>query len=179
MRNHQSKNGLRPSAKHVSVDVLNSRLADAIDLSLLTKQAHWNVKGPHFIALHEMFDKFRDDLDTHVDAMAERIVQLGGTALGTSQSVVHESAITPYPTDIYAGDAHLSALQERYGALGDAVRAAIDQTSAAGDADTADILTGFSRSLDKSLWFVEAHIHNDAQHERQRPATSLPVAVPA
>jgi starvation-inducible DNA-binding protein len=158
MHNYKTLNDLSSNAKAVSVRVLNARLADAIDLALLTKQAHWNIKGPQFIALHEMIDGFRTEIDTHVDTIAERIVQLGGTALGTSQAVTSASTLPPYPTDIYASKDHLAALTERYAKVANAVRAAIDETDEAGDADTADLLTGFSRALDKALWFLEAHI---------------------
>jgi starvation-inducible DNA-binding protein len=157
MKTHSTVNNLKSNAKTVAIEILNARLADAIDLALLTKQAHWNIKGPHFIALHEMIDGFRTTIDGHVDTMAERIVQLGGTALGTTQVVVKQSALKPYPTDIYKSSAHLAELIERYGMVANSVRAAIDQAAEAGDADTADILTGYSRDLDKALWFLEAH----------------------
>jgi starvation-inducible DNA-binding protein len=158
MKQYSTQNKLHSNAKSVSIGVLNARLADAIDLALLTKQAHWNIKGPQFIALHEMFDGFRKELDTHIDTMAERIVQLGGTALGTSQVVAKSSKLAPYPTDIYTSKSHLSALIERYGVMAEAVRAGIAETDDAGDADTADLLTAFSRALDKALWFLEAHV---------------------
>jgi len=158
MQRYQSRNDLPSNAKAVSIGVLNARLADAIDLALLTKQAHWNIKGPQFIALHEMIDGFRTELDTHVDTMAERVVQLGGTALGTSQVVAAATTLAPYPTDIYTTKDHLAALIERYGSVANQVRAAIDETADAGDADTADLFTAFSRALDKALWFLEAHV---------------------
>src|SRR5229473_8546402 len=101
MQSYQTHNDLSSNAKSVSIGVLNSRLADSIDLALLTKQAHWNLKGPQFIALHEMIDGFRTELDPHVDTMAERVVQLGGTALGTTQAVANTTTLKPYPTDIY------------------------------------------------------------------------------
>ncbi len=159
---HKTLNDLKSNVKAVSVDLLNARVADAIDLALLTKQAHWNLKGPQFIAVHEMLDLFRKDLDTHVDTMAERVVQLGGTALGTTQAVAAKSALEPYPTDIYKIVDHLKALIERYGHAANAVRAGIAAADEAGDADTADILTAFSRALDKSLWFLEAHVQEPA-----------------
>lgn len=162
MKSHKTKNGLKSNAKAVSIDLLNARVADAIDLALATKQAHWNLKGIQFIAVHEMLDSFRTELDTHVDTMAERVVQLGGTALGTSQTVANKTALKLYPIDIYMITDHLAALAERYGAVANAVRAGIDTTGEAGDADTADILTGFSRALDKALWFIEAHLQDAA-----------------
>ena len=155
---YQTKNDLSSNAKSVAIEVLNARLADAIDLALLTKQAHWNIKGPQFIALHEMIDQFRTELDTHVDTLAERVVQLGGMALGTTQAVAKASALAPYPTDISKSEDHLKALLDRYSGAAKSVRAAIDQTDEAGDADTADIFTAYSRALDKSVWFLEAHL---------------------
>ncbi|MGO9998599.1 MAG: DNA starvation/stationary phase protection protein Dps, partial [Acetobacteraceae bacterium] len=107
---HQTKNDLPSNTRNVAIDLLNSQLANAIDLALLTKQAHWNLKGPRFIAIHEMLDGFRTQIDGHVDTMAERAVQLGGTALGTTQAVAKTSKLAPYPTDIYAIKDHLPAL---------------------------------------------------------------------
>jgi starvation-inducible DNA-binding protein len=152
-----TKNDLKSNTKTASIELLNARLADAIDLALTTKQAHWNVKGPQFIAIHEMLDGFRAELDGHVDTIAERAVQLGGTANGTSQEVVKATTLKPYPTDIHKTKDHLGALIDRYAAVAKSVRKAIDEADEAGDASTADIFTAFSRALDKSLWFLEAH----------------------
>jgi starvation-inducible DNA-binding protein len=162
MSKYQSHNDLPANTKAVSINILNARLADAIDLALLTKQAHWNIKGPNFIALHEMIDGFRTELDEHVDTMAERAVQLGGTALGTTQAVAGSTTLASYPTDIYSSSDHLAALIGRYAKMASSVRAAIDATAEAGDADTADLFTAFSRTLDKQLWFLEAHVQ---EHE--------------
>jgi starvation-inducible DNA-binding protein len=162
MTSHKTQNDLKSNTKTSSIALLNARLADAIDLALLTKQAHWNLKGPQFIAVHEMLDQFRSGVDEHVDIMAERAVQLGGTALGTSQVVVKATTLPPYPTDIYKVKDHLAQLIGHYGAVANAVRKAIDEASEAGDAGTADIFTAFSRTLDKQLWFLEAHVQEPA-----------------
>ncbi len=154
---HPSRNDLSANAKQVAVELLNARLADGLDLSLITKQAHWNLKGIQFIGIHEMLDGFRDEQDDLNDKMAERVAQLGGTAYGTTQDITRNSQLTPYPTDIYAIQDHLAALIDRFSVAANAVRASIDQAAEAGDADTADIFTEVSRGLDKQLWFLEAH----------------------
>jgi starvation-inducible DNA-binding protein len=153
-----TKNDLPSNAKSAVVDMLNARLADTIDLALATKQAHWNIKGMNFIGVHELLDKLRGALDTYVDDMAERAVQLGGVALGTTQVVELESTLDPYPIDIHTVKEHLTALVERYGIVANAIRANIDDADEAGDAGTADLFTGVSRGLDEWLWMLEAHL---------------------
>ncbi|MDB5398442.1 MAG: starvation-inducible DNA-binding protein [Acetobacteraceae bacterium] len=157
-KNHPTKNNLKSNAKSVAIELLNARVADCIDLALLTKQAHWNLKGRQFIGVHEMLDGFRTQVDEFVDTMAERVAQLGGTALGTTQTTAKATTLPPYPTDIYAIPDHLSALIDRYGKAANNVRECIDQADEAGDADTADVFTEVSRGLDKALWFLEAHV---------------------
>jgi starvation-inducible DNA-binding protein len=137
---------------------LNERLADAIDLGAQTKHAHWNVKGPNFIALHELFDKVAESVEGHVDDLAERITTLGGTAYGTIASAARNTSLKPYPEDITEGMAHVEALSSALAELGKKIRKGIDQTGDWGDADTADLLTGISRDVDKYLWFLEAHL---------------------
>ncbi len=156
-RLHKTNNDLKNNAKAVSMEILQARMADGIDLGLVTKQAHWNLKGPQFIGIHLMLDGFREEQDEWVDMMAERITQLGGTARGTVQEVGRETSLKPYPTDIYAIADHLHALIERYAACANSIRKNIGDTDDAGDAGTADLLTEVSRGLDKQLWFLEAH----------------------
>jgi starvation-inducible DNA-binding protein len=143
------------------IELLNARLADLIDLQLQTKQAHWNVKGPAFIALHEMFDKFVDDISDHVDTVAERVTALGGVAEGTVAVVHKRSTLEPYPLILKTGKEHLESLAKALATTAKVIRLAIQQSDEHGDADAADIFTGVSRDLDKKLWFVEAHLHAD------------------
>jgi starvation-inducible DNA-binding protein len=138
--------------------LLNARLADALDLEAATKQAHWNVKGPNFIALHELFDEVHTNIEEHVDTIAERIAALGGIARGTIQAAARASSLAPYPEDLSEGVAHLEALSGRLADFGKKSRAAIAASDDLGDADTADLFTGVSRDVDKYLWFLEAHL---------------------
>lgn len=149
---------LPSNTRAAMIDLLNARLAEGLDLALLTKQAHWNIKGPTFIAVHELLDLLRGELDTHTDTIAERVAQLEGIALGTVQTVARDTSLPPYPTDIRKIPDHLAALVERYASAGNAARKAIATADEAGDADTADIFTGYSRALDKALWFLKSHL---------------------
>ncbi|HET7203000.1 MAG TPA: DNA starvation/stationary phase protection protein Dps [Steroidobacteraceae bacterium] len=158
---HPTRIDLSAKTRGRVVDLLNARLADAIDLQLQAKQAHWNVKGPNFIALHELFDKLAGELGGHVDEMAERITALGGVAEGTLQAVAGRSRLDAYPIDLAEGRAHLEALAAALARFGKSVRKAIDESGKAGDADTSDLFTGVSRDVDKALWLVEAHLQAD------------------
>ena len=154
---HRTKNDLPAKVRAKVIATLGDRLADATDLMLQTKQAHWNVKGDNFIALHELFDKINTAAAEWVDLLAERIVMLGGTAEGTVQATARRSSLAPYSLTIVRGQDHVEALSSALTAFGKKVRAAIDKTGKAGDADTADLFTEVSRDVDKYLWFVEAH----------------------
>lgn len=149
---------LASNTKKAMVDLCNARLAEGLDLALLTKQAHWNIKGPTFIAVHLLLDDLRRQLDTHTDTIAERVAQLDGIALGTAQTVGRDTTLPPYPTDIRRISDHLEALVARYAQTANAARKAVDTADEAGDRDTADIFTGYSRALDKALWFLKSHL---------------------
>ena len=157
-RPHQTRNDTDSNAKQVSVQALNARLADGIDLALAVKQAHWNLKGPSFIGIHLMLDGFRAEIDDLNDKVAERAVQLGATAFGSTQAVAEQTKLPAYPTGIYAIADHVAALIDGYAAYANAVRKNIDETDEAGDPDTADLFTEISRAVDKQLWFLEAHV---------------------
>ena len=157
---YKTKNSLSEAVRTQSIALLGKNLALAIDLSLQTKQAHWNVKGPNFIALHELFDKVSDDVREFVDLIAERITTLGGTAEGTIQSVGPRTTLPAYSLTISSGPQHLEALSSALAAFGASVRSAIDESAGFGDADTADLFTEVSRETDKQLWFLEAHLQS-------------------
>ncbi len=137
--------------------LMNQRLADAVDLQMQMKQAHWNVKGPHFIGLHELFDQIDEAVESYVDLIAERIVQLGGIAEGTVRVAAERSRLEEYPLTIADGQAHVEAVSKALSTFGHEARKTIDQAEELEDADTADIFTEVSRGIDKWLWFVEAH----------------------
>jgi starvation-inducible DNA-binding protein len=153
----KTKTDLSEAIRGKAIELLNARLADAIDLQTQTKQAHWNVKGPNFIALHELFDKINEDVEDYVDDLAERVVQLGGVAQGTARMVAKRSSLAEYPASAVDGRSHVEALSSALAAFGKAARKGIDEADDLGDQDTADLFTEVSRGIDKWLWFVEAH----------------------
>ncbi|MEA5506180.1 DNA starvation/stationary phase protection protein Dps [Halotia wernerae UHCC 0503] len=145
-------------ARSKIVTILNQSLAATLDLKTQTKQAHWNVKGTDFFQLHELFDEMAGELEEYVDMVAERVTALGGYAFGTARLAAANSILPEYPLDILAGMDHVTALADRYAAYAKHIREAINKTNDLGDADTADLYTEVSRTIDKRLWFLEAHL---------------------
>ena len=158
---HRTKIDIPDNMRAAAIDLLNARLADAVDLSSQTKQAHWNVKGPGFIALHQLFDTIHSAVQVHVDDVAERITALGGTARGTAAVAASASTLPKYPLEIHAGADHVEAVSAALAAFGKGVRRAIAEAAEIGDADTEDLFVGVSRDIDKKLWLVEAHAQAD------------------
>lgn len=155
---HNTKIDIPADKRETVIGILNQRLADAADLKSQAKQAHWNVKGMNFIALHELFDQVATAADGHTDLIAERITTLGGVAYGTVRQAAQKSSLSEYPLEITDGTSHVDALSSALADFGKKVRVDIDKTGELGDQDTADLLTEVSRETDKNLWFVEAHI---------------------
>jgi starvation-inducible DNA-binding protein len=154
----QTKNDLPEASRAKIVELLNARLSDAIDLQTQCKQAHWNVKGPNFIALHKLFDEVNEDVEEYVDSLAERAVQLGGVAEGTARTVAKRSTLGDYPSKAFSGREHADAVSTVLAAFGKSTRESIDKATELRDADTADLFTEISRGVDKWLWMVEAHL---------------------
>jgi starvation-inducible DNA-binding protein len=154
---YPTKNDLPVASRVEAVALLNQRLADAIDLQTMCKQAHWNVKGPQFIALHKLFDEIDEDVEGYVDLIAERIVQLGGTAEGTARAVAQRTTLLDYPLTLSAGAEHVAALSDVLAQFGRDARIAIEEMNELEDAASADIFTEICRGIDKWVWFVEAH----------------------
>ena len=154
---YETENDLPKNSRVEVIGLINRRLADVIDLQTQLKQAHWNVKGPHFIGLHELFDKIAEDVESYVDLIAERVVQLGGIAEGTVRVAASRSQLDEYPLDIADGAAHVEAVARALSTFGREARMTIEEADGLDDADTADIFTEVSRGIDKWLWFVEAH----------------------
>jgi starvation-inducible DNA-binding protein len=153
----ETKNDLPPELRGRVAELLNQRLADAVDLAAQAKHAHWNVKGVQFNPLHLLFDSVHDAVEDYADLLAERVVQLGGVALGTVRVAAGRSILAEYPAGAVDGLEHVSAMAAVLSTFGGRMRRAIDETGSWGDQDSADLCTEISRGTDKWLWMVEAH----------------------
>jgi len=149
---------LSAGKRTTAILLLNQNLADTFDLMSQTKFAHWNVKGPQFIALHKLFDELAEVLEDHVDELAERVTALGGVATGTSRQAAAASRVPEFPSGVHKGMDVVTALAERYAGVGKTTRQAIDEADKLGDKGTADLFTAVSRDLDQSLYFLESHL---------------------
>jgi starvation-inducible DNA-binding protein len=157
---YRTKIDLPSANRSEAVSLLNERLAECIDLQTMCKQAHWNIKGPQFIALHKLFDEINEAVEEYVDLIAERIVQLGGIAEGTARVVAQRTTLLDYPLTISSGQEHVAALSDALSQFGRSARIGIEEMNELEDAASADILTEVCRGTDKWLWFVEAHVQD-------------------
>jgi starvation-inducible DNA-binding protein len=156
-RTFSTRINIADSSRDELVDLLNARLADTFDLYSQVKQAHWNVKGSDFIQLHELYDQIAESVLEYVDTIAERATALGGLATGTARMAAAASTLEEYPVDAVAGMDTVTAIADRLGAYGASIRAAIEVALELDDQGTADLFIEVSRTIDKHLWFVEAH----------------------
>jgi starvation-inducible DNA-binding protein len=154
---------LPPEARQKVVDLLNRQLAATLDLYTQTKQAHWNVKGSDFFQLHELFDQLATGVYEFIDKIAERATALGGYALGTARMAAEASNLPEFPRDAIDGKQHLEALIERYARYAADNRKALDEADDEDDKASADLFTEIARTVDKDLWFLEAHLQSAVQ----------------
>ncbi|MDZ7800856.1 MAG: DNA starvation/stationary phase protection protein Dps [Trueperaceae bacterium] len=157
-RTFQTRIDIANDARKELVSLLNQQMADNADLHSQTKQAHWNVKGPDFMQLHLLFDQVAGVVEPFTDELAERVTALGGYATGTVRMAAETSTLPEFPTDATDGNAHLKALSERWAAYAASTRAALQRAGELGDPTTEDLFTEISREIDKSLYFLEAHL---------------------
>jgi starvation-inducible DNA-binding protein len=177
-RLHPTRIDIPADARTKIVMLLNQTLAATSDLKSQVKQAHWNVKGTDFYQLHLMFDEMAAELEEYVDTIAERITALGGYAMGTVRMAAENSILPEFPVDILAGMEHVTALADRFAPYAKHIREAIDKTDELGDVDTSDLYTEVSRTIDKRLWFLEAHLQasttNTTNNGNGKTATKTP-----
>jgi starvation-inducible DNA-binding protein len=178
MKLRKTRHPLDKQSREKSVALLNDFLVLAIDLRLQVKQAHWNVRGPNFISLHELFDRLSGELDESIDELAERISALGGRALGTASRVVDHSDLEELPKKAVWGPELVALLADRYAAVGECAGLAIERAQKVDDEVTADLFIKTSHGLDRALWFLEATLEAEPEPRCCEESCTVPVSEP-
>lgn len=155
---YDTRAGLSITVREKVSPLLQARVADGIDLLSQVKFAHWNVKGPHFLTLHQLFDRLAGIVAELVDLLAERLVALGGRVCGTARMVASQSTLAEFRLDAIDGLEMVAAVADQLAAFGKAVHVNIVEATKLGDSNTADLFTEVSREIDKQLWLAEAHL---------------------
>jgi starvation-inducible DNA-binding protein len=156
---HYTVPGMKPDTAGEVIVLLQDRLNALNDLALTLKHVHWNVVGPHFIAVHTMLDPQVDAVRLMVDALAERIATLGGSPIGTPGALVAQRSWDDYSIGRADTSAHLAALDLVYNGVIEDHREAIEKTEES-DPVTQDLLIGQSGQLEQFHWFVRAHLES-------------------
>ncbi len=157
-RLYDSKVSIPENNRRTLIDLLNARLADAIDVQTQAKFAHWNVKGEDFYQLHLLFDSISEHVEDAVDLIAERVTALGGRANGTVRQVAANSSIEEYDLNVMHGMDHVRALLKSLASVANASRDGIKQCATLGDDATADVFTEIVRAADKDIYFLQSHL---------------------
>ena len=151
-----SPNPLPPRARTAVCKALAAVLTDGLDLHSQIKVAHWNIKGPHFAALHPLFDQFATELAGFNDEIAERMLTLGGLAVGTVRHVAQHSSLVDYPQEVTRALVHVALLIARIDAFLITLRNGRAAATRLDDQDTVDLLTAVVQAFEKHSWFLRA-----------------------
>ncbi len=157
-RMYETRIALSAETKAKVVEVMQERLAEALDMYSQAKFAHWNVKGDNFYQLHLVFDSVADHVFPQIDAIAERLTQLGGVANGTVRQAAMVSKIPEYKVDLIAGMEHVAALADALGHYCAELREASDKIDEIGDEPTSDFFKQLVVEAEEQLYFLESHL---------------------
>ena len=155
---HKTRIDLDSDTRTKVIKLLNQQLVDTFDLYSQAKQAHWNVKGIHFLQTHELFDKVAQDIFPFIDTLAERVTTLGGVANATARMTAATSRLDEFPEGSGNSKKFIAAPADRFASVARSTRSAIEKSEEFGDPNSADLLTAVGNTLDESLWFLEAHL---------------------
>ncbi|MDQ6526856.1 DNA starvation/stationary phase protection protein [Nocardioides sp. LHD-245] len=156
---HFTTPGLDEKAAGRVVELLQSRLDACTDLHLTLKHVHWNVVGPHFIAVHEMLDPQVDTVRGFADALAERIATLGGSPQGTPGALVERRPWDDYAIGRATTQQHLAALDVVYQGVISTYRDGIKELDDL-DLVTQDMFIAQTEQLELFHWFIRAHLED-------------------
>ncbi len=157
-RMYKTRVALSDDQKNKVVEILQEKLAEALDMYSQAKFAHWNVKGINFYQLHLAFDRVADHIFPQVDQIAERLTQLGGVANGTVRQAAAVSRIPEFNTGLVAGMDYVTALADALGCYCASLRDASSKIDKIGDEPTSDFFKQLDVEAEEQLYFLEAHL---------------------
>ena len=155
---YQNRVALSDDQKSKVVEVMQDRLAEALDMYSQAKFAHWNVKGVNFYQLHLLFDSVAEAVFPQIDQIAERMTQLGGVANGTVRQSANGSQIPEFEVSLTAGMDYVNALANSLGCYCQSLREASDKIDEIGDEPTADFFKALDIEAEEQLYFLESHL---------------------
>jgi starvation-inducible DNA-binding protein len=147
---------LDPESAAPVVAALQTTLVDLKALSLVTKQLHWNIQGPHFKPIHEHLDLVYAEVEEAVDLVAERIAQLGQSP-NAQPSDIFRTTVKEVPEGFIEDTQVLELIVERLAAASHDIRDRMAETEDP-DPATADLLHGVVLALEKHLWMLRSHL---------------------
>ena len=168
-----TRNDLPVNTRTRVIELLNARLADAIDLGAQSKYAHWNVKGPNFIALHELFDKVAESVEEQIDTIAERVQLLGGLSIAMAHDVAETTQIERPPKGREEVPVQISRLLDAHQIIIRQSRELAKRASALGDDGTNDLaISDVLRTNELQVWFLSEHLVNMPLSEAVSPSAA-------
>ena len=155
---YDTRSDLSITVREMMVPILQARLIDSVDLYTQVKLAQWNVKGPHFTGLHDLFESLAEVVEQHSNTLAERIAALGGRPDATARVVAKQSSLGEFPLDISEGLVYVAAVADKVSLHAKGLRTSIADATRLGDLDTADLFTGISRAVHEQLRLLDSHL---------------------
>jgi starvation-inducible DNA-binding protein len=149
------KSPLAEADKEITGNALQATLVDLVDLSLIAKQAHWNVVGANFRSAHLQLDELVTTAREYVDQVAERANAIGVSPNGQAKTVVESSGLPAYPDNWQSVESTVAAIVDILSALIERLRKRIDETDKS-DLVTQDLLIEITRALEEAHWMWQA-----------------------
>ncbi|MBD2596791.1 DNA starvation/stationary phase protection protein [Nostoc sp. MBR 210] len=173
--------GLTEEQRQGVANLLNQDLADAYLLLVKTKKYHWDVVGPQFRSLHELWEEHYEKLTVNIDALAERVRALGCYPVGTMQAFLDIATLKEHSGDVPTATGMVTNLVEDHEQIIRNLRDHVDQSSDEfHDEGTADFLTGLMEEHEEMAWMLRSFIEGQELHpdgSRPETGTKTPVGV--
>jgi starvation-inducible DNA-binding protein len=172
--------GLTEKQRQGVIDLLNCDLADAYLLLIKTKKYHWDVVGPQFRTLHELWEEHYEALTQNIDQIAERVRTLGGYPLGTAEGFLKAATIKEDAGNVPAATEMVRTLMEDHEQVVRNLREHVDQCGEEfHDEGTADFLTGLMEEHEEMAWMLRSFIEGESVEQTKANGKAGKAKVPA